>query len=138
MKKKRSNIMTMARIQSCLKRLGVNLSYYNGDRVFPRTVTNRDSALYFYNIHFCLIWKSEGINFNQAIKELEDNFKVVDNYKTKENVNSHLEHEFIPKKIESHLTNFIVYDLETHNTDRARPYVFCFHRLSNLGDIIVI
>ena len=34
------------------------------------------------------------------------------------------------------MTNFIVYDLETHNTDRARnidrarPYVFCFYRLS--------
>ena len=37
------------------------------------------------------------------------------------------------QKNESHLTNFIVYDLETHNTDRARPYVFCFHRLSNLA-----
>ena len=37
------------------------------------------------------------------------------------------------KKIESHLTNIITYDLETHNTDRARPYVFCFHRLSKLS-----
>ena len=37
------------------------------------------------------------------------------------------------KKIDSHLTNFIVYDLETHNTDRARPYVFCFYRLSKLA-----
>ena len=27
----------------------------------------------------------------------------------------------------------IVYDLETHNTDRARPYVFCFYRLSKLA-----
>ena len=31
------------------------------------------------------------------------------------------------------MTNFIVYDLETHNTDRARPYVFCFYRLSKLA-----
>ena len=30
------------------------------------------------------------------------------------------------------MTNFITYDLETHNTDRARPYVFCFYRLSKL------
>ena len=37
------------------------------------------------------------------------------------------------KKIESHLTNFIVYDLETHNTDRARPYVFCFYRSRKLA-----
>ena len=31
------------------------------------------------------------------------------------------------------MTNFIVYDLETHNTDRARPYVFSFYRLSKLA-----
>ena len=31
------------------------------------------------------------------------------------------------------MTNFIVYDLETQNTDRARPYVFCFYRLSKLA-----
>ena len=36
-------------------------------------------------------------------------------------------------KTESHLTNFIVYDLETHFTDRARPYVFRFYRLSELA-----
>ena len=28
---------------------------------------------------------------------------------------------------------FITYDLETRNTDRATPYVFCFYRLSNLA-----
>ena len=43
------------------------------------------------------------------------------------------------KTIESHMTNFIVYDLETHNTDIARPYAVCFLRLSKLAeDIIVI
>ena len=34
---------------------------------------------------------------------------------------------------ESHLTNFITYDLEADNTHRARPYVFCFYRLSKLA-----
>ena len=49
---RRTNIMIMARIQPCLRKLGIDLGYYNGDRIFPRTVTNRDSALYFYNTHF--------------------------------------------------------------------------------------
>ena len=89
--------------------------------------------MYLYNNHFCLIWKSEGVNFNQAVRELDDNFKIVDNYLTDENVNSHFKYEFIPKKIESHLTNFIVYDPETHNTDRARPYNMTFYRLSKLA-----
>ena len=44
----RSNILTMARIQPCLKKISIDLGYYDGDRVFPRTVTNRDSALYLY------------------------------------------------------------------------------------------
>ena len=130
---RRSNIMTMARIQPCLKNLGINLGYYNGERVYPRTVTNRDSALFLYNNHFCLIWKSQGVSFNQAIQELKTSFKIVDNYITEENVNSYFKYEFTPKKIDSHLTNFIVYDLETHNTDRARPYNMIFYRLSKIA-----
>ena len=129
--KRGSNIM--ARIQPCLRKLGIDLGYYNGDRVFPRTVTNRDSALYLYNNQFCLIWKLQGVSFIQAIQELKNNFKMVDNYITEENVNSHFKYEFTPKKIDSHLTNFIVYDLETHNTNRARPYNMTFYRLSKIS-----
>ena len=89
--------------------------------------------MFLYINHFCLIWKSQNLSFNQAINELKNNFKIIDNYITEENVNSHSKYEFIPKKIDSHLTNFIVYDLETHNIDRARPYVFCFYRSSELA-----
>ena len=63
--------MTKARIQPCLRKLGIDLGYYNGERIFPRTVTNRDSALYLYNNHFCVIWKSEGVSFKDAIRELK-------------------------------------------------------------------
>ena len=128
-----SNITTMARIQPFCRANNIILGYYNNDRVFPRTVTSRDSALYLYNIHFCLIWKSQGISFNQAIQELKKNFKIVVDYITDENVNSHFKYEFTPKKTESHLSNFIVYDPETHNTDRARPYTMTFYRLSKIA-----
>ena len=131
--KRRSNIMTMARIQPCLRKLGIDLGYYIGDRVFPRTVTNRDCALYLYNNHFCLIWKSQNVSFNQAIIELKNNCKIVDNYITNENVNSHFKYEYIPKKIESHLSNFIAYDLEPYSTDRARPYCISFYRLNKIS-----
>ena len=39
----------------------------------------------------------------------------------------------VQKKIESHLSYFITYDLQTHKADRARLYVFCFYRLSELA-----
>ena len=42
--------------------------------VFNGNVTNRDNALFLYNNPFCFIWKSEGVSFKQAIKELKDNF----------------------------------------------------------------
>ena len=124
--KRRTSIMTKARIQPFSRANNINLGYYNDEIVFPTTVTNRHSALYLYNNHFCLIWKSQGKNFKHAIQELKDNFKTVDNYITEENVNAHFKYEYVPKKIESHLTNFNVYDLETHNTDRARPYNMTF------------
>ena len=86
--KRRSNIMTKARIQPFCRANNINLGYWDGERVFPRSVTNRDNALFLFNNHFCLIWKSEGVSFKQSIKELDDNFKMVDNYITEENVNS--------------------------------------------------
>ena len=57
---------------------------------------------------------------------------MVDSYITEESVKSYFEYICKPKKIESHLNIFITYDLETHNTNRARPYVFCFYRLNKL------
>ena len=131
--KRRSNIMTKVRIQPFCRANNINLGYWDGERVFPRSVTNRDNALFLFNNHFCLIWKSEGVSFKQAIKELDDNFKMVDNYITEENVTSHFKYEFTPKKIESPLTNFIVYDLETYSTNRARPYNMTFYRLSKIA-----
>ena len=125
--------MTKARIQPFRRANITNLGYFDGKRVFLRSVTDRDSALFLFKNHFCLIWKSEGVSFKQAIKELTDIFEIVDNFITEENVNSHFKYEVIPKKIESHLSSFIVYDLETHNTDRARPYCTSFYRLSKLA-----
>ena len=65
---RRSNNMTKARIQPFCRANNINSGYYDGERVFPRSVTERNNALYIYNNHFCLIWKSEGVSFNQAIK----------------------------------------------------------------------
>ena len=64
---------------------------------------------------------------------MKDNFKLVDNFITEENVNCHFKYEFTSTKEDSHPTSFIVYDLETHNTDRARPCCFLFYRLSKLA-----
>ena len=93
--------MTKARFQPFCRANNIFLRYYDDERVFLRTVTDKKIALFFYNNHFCLIWKSDNISFNEAIKELKDNFKIFDNYITEENVNSQFKYEFIPKKIES-------------------------------------
>ena len=71
--------MTKARIQPLCRANNINLGYFDGERVFPRSVTDRNNAFFLYNNHFCLIWRSERVSFNQAIKELKDNFKIVDN-----------------------------------------------------------
>ena len=122
--------MNKARIQPFCIANNNNLGYFDGMRFFPRSVTDRNNAFFLHSNHFCLIWKSEGVNSNQAIREQKENNKIVDNYIDEENDNSLFKYEFIPKKIEPHLTNFIVYDLETLNTERARPYNMTFYRLS--------
>ena len=80
--------MTMARIQPFARANNISIGYFDGERVFPRSFTDRDSALFLYINHFCLIWKSQGVSFNQAIQELKNNFKLVDKYVTEENVKS--------------------------------------------------
>ena len=93
--KRRSNIMTRAKIQPFCRANNINLGYFDGERVFPRSVTDRNNALYSYNIQFCLKWRTQNVCFSQAIQEVKDNFKVVDNYITEQNVNSHFKYESI-------------------------------------------
>ena len=80
--------------------------------ISPTTDIERNIDLFLDNTHFCLIWKPANASFNQSVEELTDKFKIVEKFKTEENVFSHFKYEFLPKKIEFHLTNFIVYDLE--------------------------
>ena len=125
--------MTKVRNRPFCRADKTTLGYFDGKIVFPRSVTDRENSLFLYINQFCLITESAGVSFNQALKELKDNFKTVDNYITEENITSHYKYGIIPKKIETHLTNFITYDLETHFTYTARPYVFCFYRLTKLA-----
>ena len=107
MKTKRSKITTKARIQLFCRANNNDLGYLDGERVFPRSVTDRKNSLFLYNNRFCLTWKSERVIYNQAFKKLEDFFKVVDNYITEENVKFLFEYIYQPKKIQSHLTNLL-------------------------------
>ena len=50
--KKRSNIMTKARIQPFCRANIINLGYYYSERVFSRSVTERNNALYLFSNHF--------------------------------------------------------------------------------------
>ena len=52
---RRSNIINKARIKQFCRANIIILGHYIENRVFPRSVTNRDSALYLYNNHFCFI-----------------------------------------------------------------------------------
>ena len=61
--------MTKARIQPFCRSNNINIEYYDGIRVFPKTVTDRNNALFLYNNLSCLIWKSEKVSFNEAITE---------------------------------------------------------------------
>ena len=36
-------------------------------------------------------------------------------------------------EVQSQLTNMIVYDIDTFNTDRAVPYANCIYRLSKIS-----
>ena len=122
---RRSNVMTSARIQPFCRKYDINISCFDGTRINPRNIRERNIAIKITTNHFCLFWESIGISFNQAIKELKDNFKVVDSVISDIHVKSFVKYEYKPKKVQSQLTNMVVYDLETFNTDRVVPYANC-------------
>ena len=125
--------MTSARIQPFCKKYNNNIGCFDGTRINPRNLIQRDKSLIIYNNYFCLIWKSDGISFEKAITELKDNFKVVDNVISEKHVKSFIKYEYNPKKVKSPLTNIVVYDLETFDKIRAVPYCSCIYKLSKIS-----
>ena len=131
---RRSNVMTSARVGSFCRKYNINIGCFDGIRINPRNITQRDTALKIDNNHFCLIWKSNDISFNQVMEnELKPNFKIVDNVISDKHVKSFIKYEYNPKKVKSPLTNVVVYDLETFNKDRAVPYSSCIYKLSKIA-----
>ena len=49
---RRSNIMTSARIQPFCKKYNVNIGCFDGTRINPRNLTQRNTTLFKYNNHF--------------------------------------------------------------------------------------
>ena len=130
---RRSNVMTSARIQPFCRKYNINIGCFDGTRINPRNLTQRITSLFICNNHFCLIWKSDGISFDTAVRKLKDNFKVVDNVMSDKHVKSFIKYEYNPKKVKSPLTNIVVYDLETFNKIRAVPYCSCIYKLSKIS-----
>ena len=64
---RRFNVMTSARIQPFCGKYNIDIGCFDGTRINPRNLAQRNTSLFIYNNHFCLIWKSNGISFNQVI-----------------------------------------------------------------------
>ena len=92
-------------------------------------MTERNTSLVLCNNHSCLIWKSNGISFFQAIKELKQNSRIVDNVLYDKHVKSYVKHEYKPIKVQSPLTNVVLFDVETFNKSRAVPCSSCINKL---------
>ena len=130
---RRSNVMTSARVQLFCRNHNIVIGCYDGFRVCPRNIAQRNIALKIHNNYFCLIWKSNGVSFDRAIKELKDNFRVVDNVISDKHVKSYIKYEYKPKNVQSQITNMIVYDIETFSTIKCVPYANCIYRLSKIS-----
>ena len=95
---RRSNVITCTRNQPICRKYNINIGCFDGTRINPRNITQRDAALKIHNNHFCLIWKSKGTSFNKVIEdELKPNFKVVDNVVSDKHVKSFIEYEYNTK-----------------------------------------
>ena len=121
--------MTSARIQPICRKYNNNIGCFDGTRMNPRNLTQRNTSLFVLNNRFCLIWKSNDINFNKTIEdELKPNLRVADKVISDKHVKSFSKYEYKPKKVQSPLTNEKGYDSETFNKIRAVLYASCIYK----------
>ena len=125
--------MTSARYQPFCKKNNIDIGFFDGTRINPRNLTQRNTSLFIYNNRFCLIWKSDGISFEKAITELKNNFGFVDNVISEKHFKCFNKYEYNPKKVKSPLPDIVVYDLETFNKIKAVPYCSCIYKLSKIS-----
>ena len=76
---RQSNAMTSARGQPFCEKYNSNKGCFDGFRVCPRNITERNKASFMHKNRFCLTSKSDAIIFDKTIEELKLDFKVVDN-----------------------------------------------------------
>ena len=91
--------MTSTRIQPIFRKNNINIGYFNAKKVWPGNFTHRNTAIKIHNNHSCLVWKSNGITFNQVIEdEMKPKFRVVDIVLSDKHVKSFINYDYIPKK----------------------------------------
>ena len=88
--------MTSARLQPFCKKFDINIGCFDGTRINPRNLTQRNISLVIYNVHLCLIWESNDISFTQAKEELKLSFKVAGNVITDQEF---FKYDYDPKKV---------------------------------------
>ena len=90
--------MTSARNQPFCRIYNINIGYYDVYRVYPRKLTERNTAIKILKNYFCLIGKSQSISFNQVIEnQLETSFKVDENVISDKHVICYIKNEYKPK-----------------------------------------
>ena len=88
--------MTSVRVQPFCKKYYIIIGCFDGTRINPRNNTRRSISLFIYINHFCLIWKSNVVDFNQTVEKLKLKFKVIDNVTSDKHVKSFISFDYKP------------------------------------------
>ena len=107
--------------------------FFDSSRVNSRNITEINLALFVRKNHFCLIWKTQNVSFKSEKDKVKTIFKCVDNYVCGKHVISVIKYECKPQKVQTQLTNTIVFDLQTYNTDRALLHSVCIYKLNKIS-----
>ena len=68
--------MTLSRIHFFCNAHNINIGYFCGHEMYPRSTIEQNEALFLNNSLFCLIWESQGFSCNEAIKLMKSNWKT--------------------------------------------------------------
>ena len=98
--------MTEARVKSFCKNVSIDIGYFTGKEILPRSCKEGNKCLYLSKSQFCVIWKSEGVSLLKATEEVKNS--ELRSACLLNDIGNAYEKYFFQTKMEKQLNNVII------------------------------
>ena len=136
--KKRTSGMARCGIPEFCERYKVDIGICDpkSERIYPRTVKQRDKCVHIHKNHYCVILKkNRKDSLLNEVDEIDKNFKHIKNKVNENNLKQRIRYRFPKHETIDQFEKVFVFDLETHNDQEfAEAYAAGLYDVNRLQD----